>query len=264
MAPTEWRCGDRAILTHLLFICFVAVAVYVQNLTGFALALILLGLVGVVDLVPLPDASNAVCALSVVNAVMYFSRTRLGKIERGVFPAMGASLLGYAMGMALLVYLAAGSYELLRSILGFSVVTCALLLWRAGKPLEQTSPTGHFAAVGTLSGILGGLFSTAGPPLVYLAYRQPWPIDRIQASLVFCFGVGGGFRLVVMAATGHFSAMAIQLAVVAIPVTMVVTAWAANRPPPISRQAIQHIVCVLLVISGGWTLVSSLLAMLSN
>jgi hypothetical protein len=35
--------------THLLFLTFVALAVYAQNLTGFALALILLGLVGAIE-----------------------------------------------------------------------------------------------------------------------------------------------------------------------------------------------------------------------
>jgi hypothetical protein len=44
---------------HLTFLVFVAGAVYAQALTGFALALILLGLVGATDLVPLTDAVNA-------------------------------------------------------------------------------------------------------------------------------------------------------------------------------------------------------------
>jgi hypothetical protein len=35
--------------THPLFLTFVALAVYAQNLTGFALALILLGLVGATE-----------------------------------------------------------------------------------------------------------------------------------------------------------------------------------------------------------------------
>jgi hypothetical protein len=35
--------------THLPFLTFVALAVYAQNLTGFALALILLGLVGATE-----------------------------------------------------------------------------------------------------------------------------------------------------------------------------------------------------------------------
>jgi hypothetical protein len=35
--------------THLLFLTFVALAIYAQNLTGFALALILLALVGAIE-----------------------------------------------------------------------------------------------------------------------------------------------------------------------------------------------------------------------
>ena len=40
---------------HLVFLIFVALAVYAQNVTGFALALILLGLIGATDLVPITD-----------------------------------------------------------------------------------------------------------------------------------------------------------------------------------------------------------------
>ena len=43
----------------LLFLAFVAGAVYAQAITGFALALILLGLIGATDLIPLTDAVAA-------------------------------------------------------------------------------------------------------------------------------------------------------------------------------------------------------------
>ena len=55
--------------THALFLLFVALAVYAQNLTGFALALILLGLIGITDLVPLTDAANAVTSLCTIMSV---------------------------------------------------------------------------------------------------------------------------------------------------------------------------------------------------
>jgi len=248
-------------LTHLLFMLFVAIAVYIQNLTGFALALVLLGLVGVADLVPLPDAVNAVTILLIVNALMFFYRRRTARVERAIMPAVAASLVGALAGMALLTFLAAAEYEVLRMILGLSVVACAVLLWRAASPLKETSSAIYFTFVGSLSGVLGGMFSAAGPPLVYAAYRQPWPLERIQDSLVFSFAVGAVLRLIVMLATGNFSTLAILLAIEAIPVTLLVTALSANRPPPFSRGSIKHAVCILLVVSGVGMLISSMQAM---
>jgi uncharacterized membrane protein YfcA len=249
-------------LIHVLFAAFVALAVYAQNLTGFALALILLGLVGVTNLVPLPDAANAVTVLIIVNALMFFYSRRIARVERAIMPAVGASLVGAFAGMALLIFLADNAYEVLRIILGLSVVICAILLWRAAKPFSTTSGAGYFTVVGSLSGVLGGLFSAAGPPLVYAVYRQPWPLERMQESLIFSFGVGALLRLLVMAWSGHFSKLAIVLAAEAIPVTLLVTSISATRSLPISRLAVKNVVCILLVASGLGMLISSFHAIL--
>lgn len=251
-----------SMLTHLLFPAFVALAVYAQNVTGFALALILLGLVGVTDLVPLPDAANAVTVLIIVNALTFFYRRRTARIERAILPAVATSLAGALAGMALLAYLAANAYQVLRMILGFSIVICALLLWRATTPLTKPSSAGYFAAVGSLSVVLGGMLSAAGPPLVYAVYRQPWPMDRIQESLIFSFAAGAVLRLIVMSVSGQFSQLAVMLTLEAIPVVLIVTALTAARPPPISKKALKNIVCVLLICSGIGMLISSMQALL--
>ena len=57
--------------THAAFLVFVAGAVYAQALTGFALALILLGLIGATNLVPLPDAVNATTVLGFCTAWIF-------------------------------------------------------------------------------------------------------------------------------------------------------------------------------------------------
>ena len=246
-------------LTHLLFAAFVAVGVYAQTLTGFALALILLGLVGVTDLVPLTDAANAVTVIMIVNGLMFFRRRRTTRIERAIIPAVAASLLGALVGMALLTFLATNAYQILRVILGLSIVICALLLWRASAPVNRASSAAYFTVVGALSGVLGGMFSAPGPPLVYAVYRQPWSIERMQESLIFCFAVGASLRLAVMGLTGNFSKLALQLTLVAIPVVIIVTALAASHPPPIAKAALRNVVCILLVVSGVGMLLSSLL-----
>jgi len=135
-------------------------------------------------------------------------------------------------------------------------------LWRAAAPYKKTSGAGYFTAVGSLSGVLGGMFSAAGPPLVYAVYRQPWTIERIQESLIFSFAAGAVLRVIVMAATGHFSMLAVMLTLEAIPVTLIVTALSANRPPPVSKEVLKNVVCLLLIVSGVGMLISSVQATL--
>lgn len=241
---------DAHLAAHLLFVLFVAFSVYVQTLTGFALSLMLLGLVGLTHLFPLPDAANAVSFLSLVNAASFLHRRRPIRIEPAMKLAVLASMAGSFIGMGILTYVAANSLQLLRTLLGLIIIGCALLLWRIGQPRAATSPARAFAGVGVLSGVLGGMFSTAGPPLVYLVYRQPWPLARIQESLIFAFGVGALLRLVVLGLAGQISAQSLLLAAEAVPVVLLVTLLGANRKPPVSRETLKHLVCLLLIGAG--------------
>lgn len=240
---------------HLAFVLFTAIAVYIQNLTGFALALVLLGLVGFTNIVPLDDAINAVTIIAVVNAALFLYRRRPFSLEPAFKPAIGGSLVGYFAGMGALALLSAHSFELLRTLLGICIIACALLLWRSAKPAQTPYGGRRFAIIGGVSGILGGLFSAPGPPLVYAVYRQPWPLRTMQNSLVFCFGIGAAFRLVVMGGTGQISSQAVLLGVESIPVVLAITSFGANRQPPISRKALQHLVCILLICAGAGMLV---------
>ncbi len=247
--------------THLLFLLFVALAVYAQNLTGFALALILLGLVGATDLVPLVDAVNAVTVIIATTACTFLFRRWPLQFERSLWPALASSVGGAIVGTILLTWLADTAYEVLRLILGISVVLCALLLWRAAEPLKTGSSRRAFVIAGGISGLLGGMFSAPGPPLVYLMYRQPLAHARIQESLILFFGMGALLRLALVVPAGQFSIGAAQLAVEAIPVVFVVTSFAASRPPPLPLALLKGVVCLLLVATGTGMIAGSLLSM---
>ena len=259
--PAALADRTRIMWTHLLLLLFVALAVYAQNLTGFALALILLGLIGATDLVPLADAVNAVTVLSLVNAGTFLYRRRPLKLELSLWPAVAADVVGVIAGTMLLTWLAGAAHELLRLLLGISIVLCALLLWRAAAPLRAVSSRASFAVAGGLSGLMGGMFSAPGPPLVYLMYRQPLPLARVQESLVLLFGVGALLRLAIVVLAGQFSPHAVRLAAESIPVVVLVTSVAARRPPPLSPKLLKAAVCLLLIATGMGMMSAALSAM---
>jgi len=211
---------------------------------------VLLSLVGSTSIVPLPDAINAVSIINVVNATFFLYRRRPFKLQPEFRWVIAGSVAGYFLGMGALTLLASRAFGALQTLLGVSIIVCALLLWRAAKPYAAVSRAGSFALVGGISGILGGLFSSPGPPLVYMAYRQPWPIKTIQESLVFSFGVGAALRLVVMGLSGQISKQAVLLGVAALPIVFIVTGLAANRRPPCSRETLRHVICALLAFAG--------------
>lgn len=247
--------------THLLFLTFVALAAYAQNLTGFALALILLGMVGATDLVPLPEVANAVAVMALTNAVTFLYRRWPVRLERSMWPAVMSSIPGAIAGTLLTAWLAGAAYEVLRLLLGLCIVSCALLLWRAAKPLKTASSRGAFALAGGISGLLGGMFSASGPPIVYLMYRQPLTHARIQESLILFFGIASLLRLAVVMLIGKFSMHAAWLSAEAVPVVVAVTAFAAGRPPPLSPRPLKAIVCLLLIVTGAGMIGAALSAM---
>jgi uncharacterized membrane protein YfcA len=247
--------------THAAFLVFVAGAVYAQALTGFALALILLGLIGATDLVPLTDAVNASTVLGFCTAWIFLYRRRALRIERVIVPTLVASAAGIVVGALVLTWLAGAAYQVLRLLLGMSIVACALSLWRNAQPLPSLSSPAVFALTGGIAGIMAGMFSASGPPLVYLLYRQPKPLAWIQQSLMVIFGLGTTLRLLIVVPTGQFSFLSLQLALEALPVVFLVTSYAARRPPPLSPRLLRGLVCALLIGTGFSMGVSAFLAM---
>ena len=242
--------------TYLGFIACVALATSVQNLTGFAFSLVLLGLVATFKLVPIVDAANAATVLTLVNAASFFRLHRLQPEWRVMKPAIVPSLLGVAVGVAMLAWLTDNAVQLLRGLLGLAILGCALALIFDAKPRKTVSGGLAFGLVGALSGLLGGLFSSAGPPMVFHMHRQPLPHALVRQCLVLIFAINQVLRLALVLLSGHFSWSSALLSASALPVVHGV-GWLQHRyMPPISPTLTRHVVSALLLLAGGSLLAS--------
>ncbi|MBP6595943.1 MAG: TSUP family transporter, partial [Arenimonas sp.] len=116
-----------------------------------------------------------------------------------------------------------------------------------------------FGGFGLLSGLLGGLFSAGGPPLVYHFYRQPMAMEALRATLVAALTTMSVMRIVVVLATGQFSLLALKMILLAAPAVLG-TSWLLRRyPPRWRRETVLRIVCVLLLATGVSIAASALL-----
>ncbi|WP_428672696.1 TSUP family transporter [Reyranella sp.] len=236
--------------THAIFLVFVTGAVYAQALTGFALALILLGLIGATNLMPLTDAVNATTIIGLCTSWTFLYRRRAIRIDRILMPTVVTNAVGVVVGALLLFWLVGTAYQVLRLVLGLSIVACALSLWHAARPLPALSSPTVYALTGGIAGIMGGMFSASGPPLVYLMYRQPIPLAQIREWLMLIFGLSTALRLLLVVPSGQFSLLSLQLAVEALPIVFIVTFHAARHPPPLSPRLLKGFICVLLIGTG--------------
>lgn len=237
-------------LNYLWFTAFVALAVYAQNMTGFALALVLLGLVGATDIVPLPDAVNAVSLIVLVNATLFLYKRRALRVAPLLWPILLASAAGTTLGVAALAWIMGNAYEMLRLLLGVSIVYCAWMLWRRDAAPATPSGPAIRLSFGLLSGVMNGLFAAGGSPLVYLVYRQPWPLSRIQESLIFLNGMAALLRLLFTVPTVGLTRQSLNLAVMAVPVVLLVTTLTARKAPPLPPRVFKVLVCGLLAATG--------------
>ena len=232
------------------FLALVFIAAFAQTLTGFAFGLITMGAIALTGVMSLPDAAVIVSVLTLVNAVQMLIKgwrdlalRELGLVLMTSIPALG-------IGYALLEWLADTRIDLLRMLLGIVIVASSLQLARRPDPLEQQSGAGSFLFFGGIAGLMGGLFSTAGPPLVYHFYRQPMQLGRIRETLVAVFALNAVFRLTLVAVSGNLPERSAMSGLLAIPVVMAATYAARRWPPPLSPKTLRRIVFSLLFLSG--------------
>jgi uncharacterized membrane protein YfcA len=233
------------------FLAVVALATCAQSITGFALALILLGLAGLFELAPLADVANVATVISLASAAVVLRGARKHVDAQILRPTVTGSVIGIGVGVALLGWLSANVVLLLRLLLGLVVIACAVVVLLRTEPLAQRSSAGSFRRWGFLSGVLGGLFSASGPPLVYQFYRQPIGLDAVRDTMVATFAAGAVVRLAMVVASGQFGLRSLLLCALALPIAVGLSWWLKRHPPAWDRRLVLRIVCGLLLVSGA-------------
>lgn len=233
------------------FLLIAGAAAYVQTITGFAFGLVMMGAIALIGLLPLPDAAAMVGLLTLVNAAQMMLHGGWHHVARHELRlVLSASLPALIVGYFLLEWLADTRADALKVALGVVIMGSSLQLAAQRKTLARQSPDTSFIGFGIVSGLMGGLFTTSGPPLVYHFYRQPMPAARIRETLVAAFGAAQVVRLSLVAASGNIPSPSTLAGVAAIPVVMGMTYVARRWPPPLSAPTLKIVVFVLLFLSG--------------
>lgn len=236
-------------LHHALFLAVTAAATLTQTLTGFAFGLVFLALMACCHLAPLPAAANVVNVMVLANAALLVRHRP--RLPAGIAaPLYGSSLVGVALGVALLGWLSGGAVVVLRLLLGVAVLVCSLLLVVARRRRETVSGRASFVFYGGLSGVMGGLFASAGPPMVFQLYRQPLASETVRDTLVLLFAGNAVLRLLLIVPQGRFDMMSLLLSAEALPVVLGLTWWCKRHPPRLSPTLVRRVVFVLLLGAG--------------
>lgn len=244
--------------TLVTFLLVIAVASYLQALTGFALGIFALGGVIALNVSSLSTAAVVINVLMVTHVVLSL-RHSWGIID---IKLLIITLLGIAPGtiggLWLLQNISNDYFVFLQLILGLLIIGAGVTMCVRPKPRATLSPPYEFGLIGIVAGIFGGLYSIAGPPVVYLFYRQPLTVSQVRATLLAIFGLMSALRFIVVVLQAKVPAEAIHLSILSVPVVMAVSVFFSRFPPSLPDVFVRRSAFVLLICLGAFISVTAI------
>jgi len=243
-------------LILVMALCLSA-ATLLQTLSGFGFGLLVVASFTLLDVLPLTATTFLVSLLGLVNSTTVVVKNRnavkIPELKLMLYTGIPLMLLGFV----LLEYMSAHLTQFLNFILGISILLCCALMLVKRKRTDRPSRPRSFLIAGGVSGLLGGLFSTSGPPLVFQCYKQAWSIEAIRSTLLAVFTIGGIVR-VGIALFGTLPDLDIMfLIAAAIPLVLLVTHFSRRLTPYVDAKWIRIIAITLLGVSGISLVVTS-------
>lgn len=233
-----------------LFLMLVMLGAYVQTITGFAMGLLIMGGVTILNLAPIAFSAAVVSVLSLLNATLAL-RYSLKHINWKLVGYICAGLLpGLIIGYLVLGLLSDSAYIWLRRILGGVIIVAGVLLTLKPAPWKQQSGAIPASFTGIAGGIIGGMFSTGGAPIAFFMYRQPVEFNVVRATLLSVFVVTTFTRTVVVAVNGELTQDILAVSAIGIPLVLVTTVLARKLSPASADPTVRKSVFVLLILIG--------------
>jgi hypothetical protein len=187
-------------------------AVFMQSLVGFGSAMVATALLpqwlGLREAVPL--VTLVVITLEAILLVRYRSAVQW----RSIWQTGAAMMLGAPIGVWALNQL---EPRFLIPVLGGVIVAYAvyaLMDWKLPELRSQRWAWG----VGLVAGVLEGLFSFSGPPLVIYAQCRRWASDEFKGNLQVLFLLNHLIVITSRALTGAFTPLVLRYYLISLPV----------------------------------------------
>jgi uncharacterized membrane protein YfcA len=221
---------------------------------GFGVGLIAVGCLALV----LPDLRDVVVLLFFVTvpAEVYVVASSWRTIRwRGVLLICCGIVVGVPLGTWVLRW---GEARFLLLALGLLLVAAGTAFLGLGERRGVNIPSWVGPPVGLISGALGGMFGTGGPPLI--VYYQLGGSDKstFRQSLMLIFFLVTLVRLPAYAVSGLLTPVRLWSGLAVVP-TALLGVWLGNRlHVSVSEARFRRLVSVALVLLGGLLLARQL------
>lgn len=239
-------------INTLLFFALVATGAVVQTVTGFALGLIIIAGVTVLDIADISFSAAVISIITFTNTIValrsnhrFIDFNYVKWISLGLVPVLVA-------GVILLDYLSAKYYDFLQTLLGIVIIGAGIMLMITPAAYKEKSSNTATTVCGVLGGLIAGLYSAGGAPLAYYMYRQPIELNVIRATLLAIFAISTFWRMLVVTVAGHVDSRVLVTAAASIPVVVLVTMVTGRFVHHIPDRIVRRLVFMLLIVVGAF------------
>lgn len=228
----------------------IVIGTYFQTLTGFGLGIIVIGLTVSLKLLALPVIAAVVSIVTLFNClVALVGKPFIGELKIMLVLVLG-TIPGVIAGVLLLGQLSASAANVIQGLLGAIILVAGLNFMFKPKTKTRRSTPASFWFSGFGSGLTGGLFGMAGPPIVFHLYRQPFSMDLVRSTLLMVFACTSASRTVYVFVDGSMDPEILWLSVISIPLVALATLIARRFPPPLTNPQMRKLVFTMLMLIG--------------
>jgi uncharacterized membrane protein YfcA len=170
-------------------------------------------------------------------------------IRKDVLPMLiGGAIIGTIVGTYMLTSFKS---DILRKLLGAFIIAYALkmLLWNKSNGKEPKNFIGIIA--GFFGGLLGGLFSTGGPPVVIYLNKKTCDRRIFRATIVFYFLIVNSWQFAVYCYTGLITMSVLKFILYLLPAFVLGNLIGSFLHVKINDALFSRIIGVVLLITGA-------------
>ena len=228
----------------LPFLLLIFAAAFLQTLSGFGFALIVMpvavAMMGIDTAVPIVALTALI--LYTFNLIRYRQSLNLAVLKRlGI-----AVIIGVPVGI---LFIANLPETMIRFLLGLLLIGYALYVLFAPQVTAVTSPKWGVVA-GFFAGCLGGAYNVPGPPLVVYGSASQWPKDEFRATLQSIFFIQGCFVVLGHTLAGNLTISTAMISLTTIPVLILGILVGLRFDQKVSQQKFRTLIAVMILILG--------------
>ena len=231
-------------MEFVLVAAIVFFGIVTQSMIGFGVALICMPLlIRVLDPVA---AASFVALFTLPMQLLITWRYRHALNIRPFWRVLVGTLIGIPIGIFLLSEL---DQRIVLSVLGIFLIAYSLYSLLNLRLPRIHRPVWGFG-FGFTSGVLGGAYNTAGPPLVIYGTALGWESEQFKANMQVLFIAGNIVAIFIHIVAGHVNRLVIENLIVALPIVVIGTGigfWLSKR---INEAVFRKLVLIGLLVIG--------------